>query len=124
MSKLAVIRQYQTSPAAGGLFSFLAPVAKFIGKGLGIIKPAAATAAQVITKAAKSPVGQAAIYTGAGMAASALLGSGGSGAGASGAYGYRRRSRGITARELRGYRKVANLLHKEGMVSKRARGRH
>jgi len=124
MSKLAVIRQYQTSPAAGGIFSFLAPVAKFIGKGLGIIKPAAATVAQTVSKVAKSPIGQAAIYTGAGMAASQLLSPGGGGAGASGAYGYRRRSRGITARELRGYRKVANLLHKEGMVSKRARGRH
>lgn len=125
MSKLAVIRQYQTSPAAGGLFSFLAPVVKtvgsFIGKGLGIIKPAATKAAQVAATAAKSPVGQAALYAGAGAAASALM-RGGSG-GASGAYGYRRRGRGITATELRGYRKVAGLLHKEGMVSKRARGR-
>lgn len=122
MSKLAVIRQYQTSPAAGGFLSFLAPVAKFIGKGLGIIKPSVTKAAQVVAKAAKTPVGQAAIYTGAGAAASALL-SGGAGAGASGYYGTRRRAKGITARELRGYRKVANLLHKEGMVSKRARGR-
>lgn len=123
MSKLAVIRQYQYSPAAGGIFSFLAPVAKFIGKGLGIIKPAAATAAATVAKAAKSPLGQAAIYAGAGAAASKLLSPGGS-SGASGYYGTRRRSRGITARELRGYRKVARLLHQEGMVSRRARGRH
>lgn len=116
MSKLAVLRQYQTSPAAGGIFSFLAPVAKFIGKGLGIIKPAATKAAQVAIKATKSPVGQAALYAGAGAATSALLGGGG----ASGSYGPRRRGRGITARELRGYRKVANLLHREGMVSRRA----
>lgn len=122
MSKLAVIRQYQYSPAAGGIFSFLAPVAKFIGKGLGIIKPAAATAAATVAKAAKSPIGQAAIYAGAGAAASKLLAGGSSGA--SGYYGTRRRSRGITARELRGYRKVARLLHQEGMVSRRARGRH
>lgn len=118
MSKLAVIRQYQTSPAAGGIFSFLAPVAKFIGKGLGIIKPAATKAAQVVVQAAKSPVGQAALYAGAGAAGAALMKGGG---GASGSYaGYRRRGRGITARELRGYRKVANLLHREGMVSRRA----
>lgn len=120
MSKLAAIRQYQYSPAAGGLFSFLAPVAKFIGKGLGIIKPAATKAAQVVAKAGKSPIGQAALYAGAGAATSALLGGGG---GASGSFGYRRRSKGITARELRGYRKVARLLHQEGMVSRRARGR-
>lgn len=41
----------------------------------------------------------------------------------SGGWGPRRRRRGITATELRGYRKVANLIHKEGMVSRRARGR-
>ena len=122
MSKLAAIRQYQYSPAAGGLFSFLAPVAKFIGKGLGIIKPAATKAAQVATTVAKSPVGQAALLTAGSVAASQLLKPGSSGA--SGYYGTRRRGRGITARELRGYRKVARLLHKEGMVSKRARGRH
>jgi hypothetical protein len=119
MSKLAVIRQYQYSPAAGGLFgSVIGAVGKFIGKGLGIIKPAAAK----VAAAAKTPVGQAVLYTGAAGAASALLSRGGGGA--SGSYGYRRRGRGITARELRGYRKVASLLHKEGMVSKRARGRH
>jgi hypothetical protein len=72
--------------------------------------------------AAKTPVGQAALYTGAGAAASALLGGRGGG-GASGVYGFRRRARGITATELRGYRKVANLIHREGMVSRRARGR-
>jgi len=122
MSKLAVIRQYQYSPSAGGLFAFLAPAAKIVGKALGIIKPAAAKAAQAAATAAKSPVGQAALYAGAGAATSALLAGGGHGA--SGGYCYKRRSRGITARELRGYRKVARLLHNEGMVSKRARGRH
>lgn len=121
MSKLAMVRQYRYSPAAGGLFSFLAPVAKFIGKGLGVIKPAVTKAAQVAATAAKSPVGQAALYAGAGAATSALLSGGGSGA--SGGWAPRRRSKGITARELRGYRKVARLLHQEGMVSRRARGR-
>lgn len=116
MSKLAVLRQYQTSPAAGGIFSFLAPVAKFIGKGLGIIKPA-------VTKAVASPTGKAVLTAAGTGAAMSLLSKGGGGSsGASGTW--RRRSRGITARELRGYRKVARLLHNEGMVSRRARGRH
>lgn len=122
MSKLALIRQYSYSPAAGGLFStVIGGIGKFIGKGLGIIKPAASKAAQAAAAAARTPAGQAAIAAGAGTAAAALF-RGGSG-GASGAWGARRRSRGITARELRGYRKVARLLHSEGMVSRRARGR-
>ena len=121
MSKMAVIRQYQYSPAAGGIFS---SIAKFVGKGLGLIKTAAPAVATVV----KSPIGKTAIAAGVGTAAGALLSGAGSAkgpGGASGAWaGGRRRSRGITARELRGYRKVANLIHKEGMVSKRARGRH
>lgn len=117
MSKLAVLRQYQNSPAAGGIFSFLAPVAKFIGKGLGIIKPKVAAAVS-------NPIVQAGL-AGAGTAAGMkLLAGAPKSAGVSGSFGPRRRGRGITARELRGYRKVARLLHKEGMVSKRARGRH
>ena len=118
MSKLAVLRQYQNSPAAGGIFSFLAPVAKFIGKGLGIIKPKVAAAVS-------NPIVQAGL-AGAGTAAGMklLAGAPKGSSGVSGSFGVRRRSRGITARELRGYRKVARLLHKEGMVSKRARGRH
>lgn len=126
MSKLAVIKQYQYSPAAGGFFSFLPAIGKaalkFVGKGLGIIKPAAAKVAQ----AATTPTGKAVLTAATAGGAAALLSGGGSKApgGASGYYGTRRRSRGITARELRGYRKVANLIHKEGMVSKRARGRH
>lgn len=121
MSKLAVIRQYQTSPAAGGIFgTIIGAVGKFIGKGLGIIKPAAAKVAQ----AAATPTGKAAISAAAAGAAGALLAGGGGSHGASGSFATHRHSRGITARELRGYRKVARLLHKEGMVSKRARGRH
>jgi hypothetical protein len=121
MSKLAVIKQYQYSPAAGGIFStVLSGIGKFVTRGLGIAKKAA----PAVAKAAKSPVGQAALYTGAALGAEKLLsGGGGASRGVSGSYGYRR-GRGITARELRGYRKVARLLHKEGMVSKRARGRH
>lgn len=124
MSKMAVIRQLQYSPQAGGL---LGTIIKGAGKLFKAIK--GSKAAAVAGKVARSPVGQAAIYTGAGMAAGKLMDPGTAaqaaltGPGASG--GWRpRRSRGITARELRGYRKVARLLHKEGMVSKRARGRH
>lgn len=121
MSKLATIRQYQYSPAAGGLFStIIGGVGKFIGKGLGLIKSGAPKVAAAAVKAAKTPVGQAALYTGAAVGAQALMSGGGSSGGWSGT---RRRSRGITARELRGYRKVARLLHQEGMVSRRARGR-
>lgn len=123
MSKLAQLRQYRYSPAAGGLGAFLGPLVKFVGKGLGIIKPAATKAAQIAGTVAKSPVGQAALYAGAGAATSALMRGGKSGGSADWPFAGRRRSKGITARELRGYRKVANLLHKEGMVSKRVRGR-
>lgn len=119
MSKTAQLKHFRYSPQAGGFLSFLAPVAKFIGKGLGIIKPAASKIAQV----AATPTGRAVIGAGAAGAAGALLARGGGSGGASGSWGTRRRGRGITARELRGYRKVARLLHSEGMVSRRARGR-
>lgn len=123
MSKLAVIRQYQYSPAAGGPLSF---ITKGIGKLLPKIFPSLKRGAQQVATLAKTPLGTA-VATGGAYAmteqAIGLLkgGGGGGGAGASGVW-RRRRSRGITARELRGYRKVANLLHKEGMVSRRARG--
>lgn len=120
MSKLATIQQYRYSPAAGGFFgTILGGVGKFVAKGLGIVKKAA----PVVTKVATSPAGKAALYTGALIGTEALMHPGKGAAGASGYYG-RRRAKGITALELRGYRKVARLLHKEGMVSKRARGRH
>jgi hypothetical protein len=113
------------APAAGGfLGSLLKGAGKLVG---GLFKKkgvqAAVTAAGTL---AKNPMVQTGAAIAAGTAAGALLeGGGGSsgGSGASGGWGYRRR-RGITATELRGYRKVANLIHKEGMVSKRARGRH
>jgi hypothetical protein len=104
------------SPAAGGLFS---GIVKFGAKLLGIGKKVAPT----IIAAAKNPAVQMGAAVLGAEAAGALLGGGGSSGGASGGFG-RRRRRGITATELRGFRKVANLIHKEGMVSKRARGRH
>ncbi len=119
MSKMAMLKQYRYSPAAGGFLSFLTPVVKGIGS---LFK---SKTAQTVIAAAKSPAGRqvvGALGAGAGLAAGqALLASGRGGAGASGAWGPKRRAKGITARELRGYRKVANLLHKEGMVSRRAR---
>lgn len=122
MSKLAMIRQYQYSPMAGGLGTLITKGIKFVG---GLLKKKKLT--QVVATAlpaAKKVANVVVPGVAAGMAwgaGEALLSPGGGG-GATGGW-TRRRSRGITARELRGYRKVANLLHKEGMVSRRARGR-
>jgi hypothetical protein len=122
VSKLALIRQYQYSPMAGGLVGkILKGGAKFFGS---LFKKKGVQAAiQTGAKIAKNPAVQTGLAVAAAEGASALLSGGGGGGGATGGWGYRRRARGITARELRGYRKVANLLHKEGMVSRRARGR-
>jgi hypothetical protein len=116
MSKLYAMNRMRYAPAAGGLLS---GIVKFGSKLLGIGKKAA----PIVAKTMKNPMVQTAAIIGAGEAAGALLGGGSGGSGASGGWAPRRR-RGITATELRGYRKVANLIHKEGMVSKRARGRH
>lgn len=126
MSKLALIRQYQYSPQAGGLFSFAAPLVKtvggFIGKALNIGKKALPAIGAGAKAMAKNPALQALAGV-VGYEAAVKILSGKGGGGSSGSFGYRRRARGITALELRGYRKVANLIHKEGMVSRRARGR-
>lgn len=108
MSKLAQIQTFKNAPAAGGLFSF---IPKLLGgavnaiTGMNIIKPkstAPATAPSVPMASTSA-------------AAKALMGGG--------SFGVKRRSKGISGRELRGFRKVAKLLHKEGMVSKKSRGR-
>jgi hypothetical protein len=114
MSKLYALNRMTGAPAAGGL---IGSIVKFGAKVLGIGKKVA----PVVGKLAKNPMVQTGAMIAAGSAASALLDGGGGSGGASGGWTGRRRGRGITARELRGYRKVANLLHKEGMVSKRAR---
>ncbi len=116
MSKLYLLNRMSNAPAAGGLLSGIVNIGKSI---LGIGKKALPVAATMI----KNPAVQTGLMVGAGVGANALLSGGGSSGGASGGWSGRRR-RGITATELRGYRKVANLIHKEGMVSKRARGRH
>lgn len=128
MSKLGTLRQYRNSPAAGDLFGFLGKAVKgvvsFVKGGIKSIgkSKTAQVLAETALPAAKKALPALAAGAGAGMLAS--LTSGGGGGGASGGWGARRRGKGITARELRGFRKVSNLLHKEGMVSRRAhRGR-
>lgn len=110
MSKLAQIQTFRNAPAAGGLLSF---IPKLLGgavnavTGLNIIKPKSTAPATAPSIAAAAPQS---------AAVKALMGGGSFG-------GAKRRSKGITGRELRGFRKVAKLLHKEGMVSKKSRGR-
>jgi len=116
MSKLAYLKatrgQAGGLPILGAIAGLLPKVIKVGGKLLGIGKKAAAVPA---VRAAG-----AAVATGAGYAAaSKLLGGGG---GASGSFGYRRKARGITATELRGFNKVAGLLHRVGMVPRKTRG--
>lgn len=123
MSKLALIRQYQYSPMAGGglLGGIVKGAGKLIGKLFGKKGTKVVQTALPVVKKGLNVVAPG-IAAGAGWALGEAAIEGGGG-GASGGWGPRRRARGITARELRGYRKVANLLHKEGMVSRRARGR-
>lgn len=120
MSKMYMLNRMTYAPAAGG---FLGSAIKFVGKLFGKGKNVVQQVVPQVLPAAKklAPyVAPAAIVAGA-----ELLGGGGGsgGGGASGGWSGTRRRRGITATELRGYRKVANLIHKEGMVSRRARGR-
>lgn len=108
MSKLAFIRRYNYAPAAGGILGDLwnigkgifgkkkkAPVPLLPGYGVGFGQGVGTTGYDPMTGAAKR-----------------LTGGGGGGF---------RRGKGITAKELKGFRKVSNLLHKEGMVPKRTR---
>jgi hypothetical protein len=108
------MRYYSTQPAAGGILTFLGGAVKTIS-GIGSLfksKKAAVTAPLAAPATTKAAIPESAIRS--------LMGGGGGGGGISGG---RRRGKGISARELRGFRKVARLLKSEGMVSKRARGR-
>lgn len=106
MSKLANIRAYQRSPQyAGDFFS------KIIKAGKGLFAKGKKLAQKLPGLVEQGVTGVTQLVEEAG--------GGGGGTGT----GKRRRSRGITARELRGFRKVSRLLHSEGMVSRRARGR-
>jgi len=123
MSKMYQLNRMSYSPAAGGILGDVLKIGGKLVKGI-FKKKTVQQVATVAAKVAKNPVAQGAAGAAGWMVAeSALSGKGGGGAGASGGWGARRRARGITALELRGYRKVANLIHREGMVSRRARGR-
>lgn len=118
MSKMAYLKatrgQAGGLPLIGALAKLLPKVVKVGGKLLGVGKKVAATPG--VKDLAKVAAG------GAGYAAAAKLMQGGGGGGASGSFGFRRKSRGITATELRGFNKVAGLLHRVGMVPRKTRG--
>lgn len=111
MSKLAGIRAYQNSGYYAGDFKDF--LRKVVSKGKGLFSKGKKLVSGLTEKATQAIED---------VSSQAFPGENGGGGGGRGG-GARRRSRGITARELRGYRKVANLLHREGMVSRRGRGR-
>ena len=120
MSKLYQMNRMRNSAAAGGLLTTMVGGA---GKLLGKVFQSKGTKLALAAgkKALANPMVQTGLMIGGAEAASALLAGGGGSRGVTGTW--RRRGRGITATELRGFRKVAGLLHKDGMVSSRARGR-
>lgn len=121
MSKLYQLNRMRYSAAAGGLFTGLVSAAgKFVGKILQSKATRAAIAAG--KKVMANPLAQTAAVVGGAELAGALLNPGAkkNGGGAGGGWTGRRR-KGITATELRGFRKVAKLLHKEGMTIKKHR---
>ena len=124
MSKLYQLNRMTGSAAAGDLIGLAAGVGGRVIKGLGSLfkSKAARAAAAAAKKLARNPLAQTAAIVGMGELAGGLLagGGGGGGRGSSGGWTGRRR-KGITATELRGFRKVAKLLHNEGMVIKKHR---
>jgi hypothetical protein len=111
MSKLRQLRYFRYQPAAGGIFGdLLKGGIKLVGK---LFKkkgtPAAVAPAGTGFGTPINPYGELPTV-GVNPYAQALTRGYGS-----------RRGKGITARELRGFHKVSRLLHKEGMVSKKAR---
>jgi hypothetical protein len=118
MSKLYMMNRMRYGAEAGDIFSVLGGAAKFVG---GLFKSKGAKAAAALAKKiATNPLAQTAAIVAGGEVAGALLAPRGARAGASGGWTGRRR-KGITATELRGFRKVAALLHKEGMTIKKHR---
>ena len=116
------------SPAAGDLLTTGTKIIGGVGKFFGNLfrSKAGKAAAAAAKKLASSKVGQTALGVGSALAINQILDSapsmpGQPGGGAGGGWTGRRRAKGITARELRGFRKVARLLHKEGMVIKHHR---
>ena len=123
MSKLYQMNRMRNSAAAGGLLTgIIGGAGKLVGKLFQSKGTKLAIAAG--KKALANPVVQTGLMIGASeLASSALMGRGGGGGGARGASGgwTGRRRKGITATELRGFRKVAKLLHNEGMTIKKKR---
>jgi len=133
MSRLATVRELEAmgDPFIGGLFKTFGKMAvggikKLVKKkipqlpaGLPPIAQLPSAAAGIFRKSGK--------YLGPAAAGAAIAGTAGAIGGRLMAPGFaapRRRGRGITARELRGFRKVARLLHSMGMVPRRfSRGR-
>jgi len=121
MSKLYQMNRMRYSAAAGSpIGAIIGGAGKLLGKLFQSKASRAAIAAA--KKLAANPIVQTVGIVGAGEVAGALMNRGGgkSGGGASGGWSGRRR-KGITGSELRGFHKVARLLHKEGMVVKHAR---
>jgi hypothetical protein len=116
MSKLYQMNRMRNSAAAGGLLtSIIGGAGKLVGKLFQSKGTKLAIAAG--KKALANPVVQTGMMIGASELASSALMKGGGGGGATG--GWHRRRKGITATELRGFRKVSSLLHKEGMRIKK-----
>jgi hypothetical protein len=92
------------------------------GKLLGKLFQSKATRAAIAAgkKVLSNPTVQTGLMIGGVEAGMELMKGGGGGGGATGTW-TRRRRKGITATELRGFRKVASLLHKEGMTIKHHR---
>lgn len=117
MSKMYQLNRMTYGAAAGDPW-----IGSLIKGAIGLFKKKAPAVLAKGAAIVKTPVGRqiaGGVAAGAGWAAGEKILGGGRGAG--GGWGAPRRAKGITARELRGYRKVANLLHREGMVSRRAR---
>ena len=117
MSKLYQLNRMRGSAAAGGglLTTIISGAGKLIGK---LTRSKGVQAA--IDYAKKNPGVVAGLGAGAVTTAGIELMKGGGSGGSSGGWTHRRR-KGITATELRGFRKVAKLLHNEGMVIKKRR---
>jgi len=116
MSKLAFIRRYNYAPAAGGILGDIWN----IGKGLFGKKKAAATVTTPQITVGRKSFSGIGFGSGVGIAGyDPTTGASRLTAGYGG--GSYRRGKGITAKELKGFRKVSRLLHREGMVPKRTR---
>lgn len=113
MSKLAYLKAQRGQagvPILAGLAAIAPKALGFLGKTVGKIFG---------SKAGKVAAG--AIAGGAGWNIGGKLVGGGKQA-APVMFGARRKGRGITATELRGFNKVASLLHRVGMVPRKTRG--